>query len=221
MSLYRHVPHPHIARRRTTGPVTTSGERTGINGRIGLAITTLVGTMICGYVFAVIALLSLPSAISSHNLTVIIAWISSNFLQLVLLPVIIVGQNIQARASDKRAEQTYQDAEAVLHEALQIQEHLAAQDAVLTQLADSLAGAVQAVMAARGEHDDAVAADAKAARQSAEAAFAGVQALAAVATGKPGPGELAAAVATNTEAVREMHHLLATAVKSGSEGDAP
>ncbi len=116
--------------------------RVGLNGRVGLLITTLVGTMVCGYVFAIIALISLPSAITSHNLTVIIAWVSSNFLQLVLLPVIIVGQNLQAKASDKRAEQTYADAEAVLHEAIQIQQHLAAQDAVLQQLiAEARSGA--------------------------------------------------------------------------------
>jgi len=47
---------------------------------------------------------------------------------LILLPIIIVGQNIQAKASDKRAEATYKDADAVLHEALQIQAHLEAQD---------------------------------------------------------------------------------------------
>lgn len=155
MSLYFHIPHPHIAARRETGPVRTAGERNGFNGKIGLAITTLVGTMVCGYVFAALALLSLPSAISTHNLTIIIAWVSSNFLQLVLLPVIIVGQNIQARATDKRADQTYQDAEAVLAEALKIQEHLAAQDDVLTRLGRldgtvaDLAEAIQVVMAAR------------------------------------------------------------------------
>jgi hypothetical protein len=65
---------------------------------------------------------------------VIIAWISSNFLQLVLLPIIIVGQNLQAKASDKRAEDTYNDAAAVLHEAMEIQKHLLAQDQVLAQL---------------------------------------------------------------------------------------
>ncbi len=59
-----------------------------------------------------------------------------------LLPVIIVGQNLQAKASDKRAEQTYADAEAVLHEAIQIQQHLAAQDAVLQELiAEARSGA--------------------------------------------------------------------------------
>ena len=45
-----------------------------------------------------------------------------------------MGQNLQAKASDKRAVNTYQDAEAVLHEAIQIQQHLAAQDAVLARL---------------------------------------------------------------------------------------
>jgi hypothetical protein len=108
--------------------------RVGFNGRVGLAITTAVGTMICAYIFGVIALISLPSALRSGNLTIIIAWVSSNFLQLVLLPVIIVGQNLLASAADKRSEQTYKDAEAVLREAVEIQKHLLAQDQVLAAL---------------------------------------------------------------------------------------
>jgi len=103
-------------------------------------ITLGVGTMVCAYIFAIVALISLPSAIKSHNLTIIIAWISSNFLQLVLLPVIIVGQNIQAAASDKRAEDTYKDAEAVLHGAIEIQKHLASQDEAITEVVDKLRG---------------------------------------------------------------------------------
>jgi hypothetical protein len=137
MHFYQYIQHPcttlHLTGRAPRPRMVNDG-RVGINGKIGLAITTLVGTMICGYVFAIIALISLPSAITSHNLTVIIAWISSNFLQLVLLPIIIVGQNLQAKASDTRAMQTYEDAEAVLHEALQIQQHLGMQDAVLAHL---------------------------------------------------------------------------------------
>jgi len=137
MHIYEYIHHPYTTLHltgRTPQPVMVDDGRVGLNGRIGLAITTLVGTMICGYVFAIIALISLPSAITSHNLTVIIAWVSSNFLQLVLLPIIIVGQNLQAKASDKRAVLTFEDAEAVLHEAVQIQQHLAAQDQVLQQL---------------------------------------------------------------------------------------
>ncbi len=135
--IFEHCMHPWTARRlseHAPPPPKVDDGRVGLNGKIGLVITTLVGTMVCGYVFGIIALISLPSAITSHNLTVIIAWISSNFLQLVLLPIIIVGQNLQAKASDKRAEDTYKDAAAVLAEAIEIQKHLAAQDQVLTQL---------------------------------------------------------------------------------------
>jgi hypothetical protein len=71
-------------------------------------------------------------------LLIIVAWIAQTFLQLVLLPVIIVGQNIQAAASDKRAEDTYRDADAVLHEAMQIQKHLEAQDAEIEKILATL-----------------------------------------------------------------------------------
>jgi hypothetical protein len=137
VEIYTPHPHPHTVKRLSSEapkPVKVNDGRLGLNGRIGLLITTAVGTMVCAYIFAAIALISLPSAISSHNATILIAWISSNFLQLVLLPVIIVGQNLQAKASDKRAAETYKDAEAVLHEALDIQKHLLAQDKVLSAL---------------------------------------------------------------------------------------
>jgi hypothetical protein len=49
-----------------------------------------------------------------------------------------------------------------------------------------------------------VAADAKGARSSSEAAFAGVQALAAVATAKPTPAELAAAIDEGTVLSRSL-----------------
>jgi hypothetical protein len=103
-------------------------HRTGLNGRIGLFITQRVGSMWAAYLFAALALISLPSALSSGSSIVIVSWVAQTFLQLVLLPIIIVGQNIQAAASDTRAEETYKDAEAVLHECVQIQAHLGAQD---------------------------------------------------------------------------------------------
>jgi uncharacterized membrane protein len=83
----------------------TAAQR--FNSAVGLKITVLVGTMWCAYVFAVIALVSLPDNIHSKQLFIL--WISSSFLQLVLLPIIIVGQNIQARASDARAAKTFED----------------------------------------------------------------------------------------------------------------
>ena len=82
--------------------------------------------------------MSLPAAIASHDPIIIVAWIAQTFLQLVLLPVIIVGQNIQAAASDARAAATYEDAGASAGEAQQIQAHLASQDAAIGTLLDKI-----------------------------------------------------------------------------------
>jgi GTPase len=67
----------------------------------------------------------------------VVVWLSSSFLQLVLLPIIIVGQNIQA-AADHRSEETYKDAEAVLKESEEIPKHLLAQDETITWILDRL-----------------------------------------------------------------------------------
>jgi hypothetical protein len=108
------------------------------NAWFAVQVTTGVGTMWCAYVFALIALVSLPSAIRSGDPVVLVSWVSQTFLQLVLLSVIIVGQNVLAASADKRSEATYKDADAVLHEAIKIQEHLAAQDKVLEDLIDKV-----------------------------------------------------------------------------------
>lgn len=131
-SFFHYVPHPRISQRQAEKPAKTSDERgIGFNGKIGVFITTVVGTMWAAYIFTILALISLPSVLSSKDLVLIVGWIAQTFLQLVLLPIIIVGQNVQARAADKRSEQTFSDAEAILHECLQLQAHLQAQDQVL------------------------------------------------------------------------------------------
>ena len=75
-----------------------------VNTRLAVGITKVVGSMWCAYLFALLALISLPAAIGTHDPVIIVAWIAQTFLQLVLLPIIIVGQNVQAAASDARAE---------------------------------------------------------------------------------------------------------------------
>ncbi len=90
--------------------------------------------MWCAYAFAALAAVSLPSAISSHDVVTIVSWISQTFLQLVLLSIIIVGQNVQSGAADAHAQATYEDADAVLHTALEIQQHMEAQDRQIDQL---------------------------------------------------------------------------------------
>lgn len=137
MAKYQYQQHPHATTRQERGPAVSKvkkGTKLGINERIGLAITSRVGTMWAAYAFAALTLVSLPAAIMSGNAIIIVAWIAQTFLQLVLLPIIIVGQNIQAKASDDRAIATYEDAGAILEEAKEIQVHLSAQDAELSAL---------------------------------------------------------------------------------------
>ncbi len=116
-----------------------STEKLGLNAKIGLFITKSVGTMWAAYIFFGLTLVSLPAALASGNTLVIVSWVAQTFLQLVLLPIIIVGQNIQAASSDARAIATYEDAGAILEEAIEIQSHLAAQDAALDKLIKDLA----------------------------------------------------------------------------------
>ncbi len=86
----------------------------GFNAKVAVLLTKVVGTMWCFYVFNGIALISLPSALATGQLTVIINWVSSNWIQLILLPALMVGQNVQSAAADARAVKTFQDTERIL-----------------------------------------------------------------------------------------------------------
>jgi hypothetical protein len=151
---YKYEQHPHVQKRAAAGPVVTSKKATKLapsqmpekqltgiarfNQVLGLAITGSVGTMWAAYAFFALTLVSLPAAIQSGSPIIIVSWVAQTFLQLVLLPVIIVGQNIQAEASEKRAIATYEDATAILEEAKEIQVHLSDQDKALGHLIDRL-----------------------------------------------------------------------------------
>lgn len=80
---------------------------TRFNRKLALAITSSVGTMTCAYLFAAIALISLPKAIASHDVLVIVSWIAQTFLQLVLLSIIMVGQQIGNEQVNKQIAETH------------------------------------------------------------------------------------------------------------------
>lgn len=99
----------HAAHRKVHG-----ASRVGrFNMALALLITKNVGSMWCAYIFAGIALASLPAALRSHDPLVMVGWIAQTFLQLILLPIIIVGQNVQAEASDQRAEHDHETLNAI------------------------------------------------------------------------------------------------------------
>jgi hypothetical protein len=143
-TIFTHVPHPHLARRSAKGPpkvedqFSREGSVARFNSFLAVKITAGVGTMWCAYAFAALALVSLPAAIRSHDAVTLVSWISQTFLQLVLLSIIIVGQNVQSAAADARAQATYEDADAVLHTALEIQAHMEAQDRQINRLLEEV-----------------------------------------------------------------------------------
>jgi len=118
-----YAPNPYLElRKQFLRPLQKRENR--FNDWLAVRITKIVGTMWCAYAFGVLALISLPAAIRGGTAT-LIGWIAQTFLQLVLLSIIMVGQNIAARKSDRQLDQTYRDSEELLkisdamHELLQ------------------------------------------------------------------------------------------------------
>lgn len=131
--------HPHIEERKNQGPVKTSdqlptGNRVSrFNSALANKITSAVGTMWCAYIFAVIDFLALPQAIRG-GMFGLVQWIASFFLQLVLLSIIMVGQNNQAAAADAKNEQHFKDVEANFQDNTIIMQKLEEQEKMITRI---------------------------------------------------------------------------------------
>jgi DNA integrity scanning protein DisA with diadenylate cyclase activity len=78
-----------------------------LNRRIAEKITSVVSTMWAAYLFAAIALISLPSAIRSGDTLTIVDWVAQTFLQLVLLSIIMVGQQRSSEKVSKEIDETH------------------------------------------------------------------------------------------------------------------
>ena len=77
--------------------------------RIAVKITESVGTMICVYIFCIIGIGSLIGVITNNTyLALLCGAVSSYFLQLVLLPLLMLGQNLQQRHQEMLAEEDFQ-----------------------------------------------------------------------------------------------------------------
>lgn len=105
-----------------------------VNAWLAVTITRSVGSMWVAYLFAGIALISLPAALRSGDVIVIVSWVAQTFLQLVLLPIIIVGQNIIQAANDMRAEADHETLTAVHRLTVDVHEINEGQTEILRQL---------------------------------------------------------------------------------------
>ncbi|WP_036495510.1 DUF1003 domain-containing protein [Nocardia sp. BMG111209] len=156
VSLLESSPHPWIERHRVQPPPQARDHAIGLNDRIAAWLTQRLGSVWGFYlaagtqtVWMVLAELGIqrfdpyPFAFMTFL---------STLAQLIFMIVIMVGQDVLNRTGDRRAEQTYLDAEAVLYECRRMQARLTAQDRVLdsvtgymtTQVTEQLARAVHA-----------------------------------------------------------------------------
>jgi hypothetical protein len=125
---------PHFGRTRHGLPVhlhvTDHLAGGNFNKRIAIGLTGQVGTMRTFWYFNVLSLLSLPATLVlvgvfaapksgplhfflTFGWIYLITWICQNYIQLVLLPALMVGQNLQNVAADSRAAKTFEDVESV------------------------------------------------------------------------------------------------------------
>jgi|SRR5579872_1201967 len=107
-------------------PDSTAYQR--FNKKVAIALTSGVGNMTCFWIFCLLALCSLPAVLSGFSAfsgvfpnwmirasdIALIAWIAQTFIQLVLLPALMVGQNLQNLASEARAAKTFEDTELIV-----------------------------------------------------------------------------------------------------------
>lgn len=105
MSLFERTRHQHKPRNINA----THKAEQGINTRIAVTLTRIVGSMQTAYVFAVLALVGLFAILGWLNpiVVLLVAWLSQTFLQLVFLPILSVGQNVLGRHAELMAEEQF------------------------------------------------------------------------------------------------------------------
>jgi uncharacterized membrane protein len=140
VSLLETSVHPWIERHRVQPPPQAIDQTAGINGRIAAWLTQRLGSMWAFYASAGIQLAWIVAAEAGVQRFDPYPFAFMTFLstlaQLIFMIVIMVGQDVLGRAADRRSEQTFLDAEAILHECGRMEARLTAQDRII----DSLVG---------------------------------------------------------------------------------
>jgi uncharacterized membrane protein len=170
ISLLRSSPHPWIEWHRVQAPPQAMDQVVTVNDRIAAWLTQRLGTMwafylACGSQVAWIVLAQLGIQRFDRYPFAFMSFLST-LAQLIFMIVIMVGQDVLGRAADRRSEQTFLDAEAILHECRRMKARLTAQDRIIAsltgyinvhvteRLAQAIHDAYGAITASLGSWDD-------------------------------------------------------------------
>ncbi len=131
-ALFDHEHHPHQPR-NVNLLHKAELKAAGANTRVAVGLTKSVGTMWTAYAFAALAVVGLLAIIGvlSPIVALLVVWISQTFLQLTLLPIIMVGQNVLGRKSELQADEQFNTTMTSYNDIEQIMQHLSAQDGEL------------------------------------------------------------------------------------------
>ena len=131
-ALFDHEHHPYQPR-NVNMLHEAEQKAAGVNTRVAVGLTKSVGTMWTAYTFAALAVVGLMAIIGllSPIVALLVVWISQTFLQLTLLPIIMVGQNVLGRKSELQADEQFNTTMSSYNDIEQVMQHLSAQDAEL------------------------------------------------------------------------------------------
>ena len=135
----KYTPHPHQPRNVNKLHKEQLAEA-GINAKIAVGLTKSVGTMWTAYSFAVLAIIGLFAILGllTPVVAILVAWLSQTFIQLVLLPIIMVGQNVLGHHAELLAEEQYNTTKKTYADIESIMKHLDDQDASILNIVQKL-----------------------------------------------------------------------------------
>jgi hypothetical protein len=115
-ALAEHVPRLVLSH-QVRAELNKGGAIGRFNDWLAVQVTKRVGTMWAAYLFGLISFISFPQALAAFlrgDRVTGVSWLSQSFLQLILLPIIMVGQNVISASQDARAEADHETL-TVLH----------------------------------------------------------------------------------------------------------
>ena len=136
ISMLESSPHPWIEQHHVKTPPQARDQAVSVNGRFAAWLTRRLGSMWAVYVAAASQVLWIALAQRFDPFPFLFMTFLSALAQLVLMIVIMVGQDVLQLAADRRSEQTFLDAEAILYECQRMKARLSAQDRIISSLCD-------------------------------------------------------------------------------------
>lgn len=137
---YTELKRPHAPRNviRAHKEAAKQGKQ-GFNVRLAVWLTEHTGSMACAYLFAAIGIGSLVGVFTGNTfLALLFGSLSSYFLQLVLLPVLSLGQNILNEHNELLAQEQFETTQQSYQDIESIMAHLSQQDAAIAGIEEKV-----------------------------------------------------------------------------------